>query len=137
MFQPRLGTPFWHLNNEPFWRLVSYEGGDGAIAMHLQGNPYAPSTTRKLIRYAEIDKELFDLLQDKTNRAKLRTILIKHYNKINIVAANHLSDGYKSYLYASDIWGYEVSKSQNDSICPSQLEKFEFFRTNGLKLWVC
>ena len=79
VFQPRVGTPFWHLNNEPFWRLVSYEGGDEAIAIHLQGNPYAPGTTRKLIRYAEIEKELFELLQDETNRAKLRTTLIKNY----------------------------------------------------------
>lgn len=79
VFQPRIGTPFWHLNNEPFWRLVPYEGGDEAISMHLQGNPYAPGTTRKLIRYTEIDKELFELLQNETNRAKLRVTLIKHY----------------------------------------------------------
>lgn len=37
VFQPRVGTPFWHLNNEPFWRLVPYEGSDEAIAIHLQG----------------------------------------------------------------------------------------------------
>lgn len=79
VFQPKAGTPFWHLNNESFWRLIPYVGGDEAIATHLQGNPYSPGTTRKLIRYAEIDNELFELLQDKTNRAKLRTILIKHY----------------------------------------------------------
>ena len=79
VFQPRVGTPFWHLNNEPFWRLVPYEGGDEAIAIYLQGNPYAAGTTRKFIRYAEIDQDLFALLQDETNRAKLRTTLIKHY----------------------------------------------------------
>lgn len=79
VFQPRVGTPFWHLNNEPFWRLVPYEGGDEVIAMHLQGNPYATGTTRKLIHYAEIDKELLELLQQETNRAKLRVKLIKHY----------------------------------------------------------
>lgn len=79
VFQPRVGTPFWHLNNEPFWRLVPYEGGDEAITIHLQGNPYALGTTRKLIRYAEIEKELFELLQDEINRAKLRTTLIKNY----------------------------------------------------------
>ena len=22
VFQPRVGTPFWHLNNESFWQLV-------------------------------------------------------------------------------------------------------------------
>jgi predicted restriction endonuclease len=79
IFRPIAGTPFWHLHYEPFWKLVPYEGGDEAIAMWLQGNPYAPSTTRKHIRYAEIDQALFDLLQDKTNRARLRTTLIKHY----------------------------------------------------------
>ena len=79
VFQSRVGTPFWLLNNESFWRLVPYEGSDEAIAVYLHGNPYAPSTTRKLIRYAEIDKELFGLLQDETNRAKFRTTLIKHY----------------------------------------------------------
>ncbi len=71
------GTP--SITKGTFWRLVPYEGGDEANSMHLQGNPYALGTTRKLIRYAEIDKELIDLLQDETNRAKFRTTLIKHY----------------------------------------------------------
>ena len=34
VFQPRVGTPFWHLNNEPFWRLVPYEGGDEAVVIN-------------------------------------------------------------------------------------------------------
>ena len=78
VFQPRVGTPFWHLHYEPFWKLVPYEGGDETIAMWLQGNPYSPGTTRKYIRYAEVDQDLFNLLQDETNRAKFRTALIKH-----------------------------------------------------------
>ena len=79
VFQPRVGTPFWHLNNEPFWKLVPFEGGDVSIVTYLQGCPYAPSTTRRLIRYAEIDSELFELLKSETNRAKLRVALIKNY----------------------------------------------------------
>ena len=79
VFQPRVGTPFWHLHYEPFWKLVPYEGGDDAIAMWLQSNPYASGTTRKHIRYAEIDNELFESLQNETVRAKLRIILIKNY----------------------------------------------------------
>ena len=79
VFQPRAGTPFWHLNNEPFWRLVLYEGDEEAIAIHLQGNPYAPGTTRRLIHYAEIDNELFELLKNENNRVKLRIGLIKEY----------------------------------------------------------
>ena len=79
VFQPRSGTPFWHLNNEPFWKLIPYEGGDEDIVKWLQGNPYSKGTTCKLIRYAEIDRELFEILQDKTNRAQIRILLIKHY----------------------------------------------------------
>ena len=79
LFQAKAGTPFWHLNNEPFWKLVPFEGGDVAIVTYLQGRPYALSTTRRLIRYAEIDQELFDLLQSESNRAKLRVTLIKNY----------------------------------------------------------
>lgn len=79
LFQAKAGTPFWHLNNEPFWKLVPFEGGDVAIVTYLQGRPYAPSTTRRLIRYAEIDSDLFELLKSETNRAKLRVTLIKNY----------------------------------------------------------
>ncbi len=42
IFQPKVGTPFWHLNYEPFWRLVPYEGGDETIRTLQQGNPYSP-----------------------------------------------------------------------------------------------
>ena len=79
VFQPRVGTPFWHLNNEPFWRLVPVEEDKEMLTAMQMGKPTSARTTRKLIRYAEIDKELFDLLQDETNRAMLRTTLIKHY----------------------------------------------------------
>ena len=79
LFHPKAETPFWHMNSEPFWRLVPVEEDKEMLTALQMGNPTSARTTRKLIRYAEIDKELFDLLQDETNRAKLRTTLIKHY----------------------------------------------------------
>lgn len=79
LFHPKAGTPFWHMNSEPFWRLVPVEEDKEMLTALQMGNPTSARTTRKLIRYAEIDKELFDLLQDETNRAMLRTTLIKHY----------------------------------------------------------
>ncbi len=30
-YKPRLGTPFWHLHSEWFWKLIPYEGGEGTI----------------------------------------------------------------------------------------------------------
>lgn len=27
IFKPKAGTPYWHLNLEPFWQLIPFEGG--------------------------------------------------------------------------------------------------------------
>ncbi len=78
IFQPKVGTPFWHLNYEPFWKLIPYEGGDETIRTLQQGNPYSPSTIKKYIKYAEIDMELFLLLQDPSFRARCRVELLKN-----------------------------------------------------------
>ena len=71
IFKPKAGTPFWHLNSEPFWQLIPFEGGYKRIVELQKGNPYSPSTIRKNIKYAVIDKELYELLQDEGNRQVL------------------------------------------------------------------
>ena len=79
LFLPKAGTPFWHMNSEPFWRLVPMEKDKERLIMLQMGNPTSARTIRQHIRYAEIDQELFDLLQSETNRARLRVTLIKNY----------------------------------------------------------
>ena len=74
-FKPNAGTPFWHLNSEPFWKLVPFEGGDETIYELQKSNPYSPSTIRKHIHYTEIDIDLFKILQNKYNREALYKIL--------------------------------------------------------------
>lgn len=76
IFKPKAGTPFWHLNSEPFWQLIPFEGGYKRIVELQKGNPYSPSTIRKNIKYAVIDKGLYDLLLDWSNQTTLRNILI-------------------------------------------------------------
>lgn len=76
IFKPKAGTPFWHLNSEPFWQLIPFEGGYERIVELQKGNPYSPSTIRKNIKYAVIDNELYTLLQDDSNRAILQNTLI-------------------------------------------------------------
>ena len=71
IFKPKAGTPFWHLNSEPFWQLIPFEGGYERIVELQKGNPYSPSTIRKNIKYAVIDKGLYELLQDEGNRQVL------------------------------------------------------------------
>ena len=76
IFKPKAGTPFWHLNSEPFWQLIPYEGGYRTIVKLQKGNPYSAATIRKYIKYAVIDKDLFLLLRDSSNRETLKRALI-------------------------------------------------------------
>lgn len=76
IFKPKAGTPFWHLNSEPFWQLIPYEGGYATIVELQKGNPYSAATIHKYIKYAVIDKELFLLLRDSSNRETLKRALI-------------------------------------------------------------
>ncbi len=67
-----IGTPFYHMSGEPFWRLAPKDPS------------YAPNTTnitslREHYQYAEIDPELFVLMLDVKARQRLRKVLIETY----------------------------------------------------------
>lgn len=71
-FKPVIGTPFYHMSGELFWRLVPKDPS------------YAPNTTnitilREHYEYAEIDPELFVLMLDAYARQRLRKVLIETY----------------------------------------------------------
>lgn len=74
IFTPKVATPFWHLQNEPFYRLYMnngqlISGGTGRYSISwLWENTYAM-----------IDPELLALMQDTNARAELRTVLIGQY----------------------------------------------------------
>lgn len=78
VFQPIVGTPYVHLRSEPFWRLIPTKGnGDTGLSLNI--NSYSTLYLKSQIQYAEIDEELFNLLQDNINREKFRNILITRY----------------------------------------------------------
>ena len=81
VYKPIAGTPFWHLNYEPFWRLVPFCSGDDTIEMLSKSNPYSAGTIRKFIRHAEIDNELFLLMKDERCREELRKNLRNYLTK--------------------------------------------------------
>ena len=73
-FRPNIGTPFFYMRSEPFWKLVPKDEGVTPIA----------NTIHSLCRYydfAEIDLELFLLFQNIDARQKFRQILIDTYLK--------------------------------------------------------
>lgn len=85
-FKPTIQYPFYHMQSEPFWNLVVKAEAAGSIAAEGETSYGAvkkssPSVKRirELYQYAEIDQELFDLLQNQEARAILRTHLISTY----------------------------------------------------------
>ena len=76
IFTPKVATPFWHMQNEPFYRLCPNNGQD-VSGMKAQ---YSVKWLRENT-YAALDQKLFNLMQDENTRAELRVILISTYLK--------------------------------------------------------
>ena len=71
---PNFSLPFFHLSSEPFWRLVYVNG--------LFDNKEKISSLGKLknrIAFAEIDKDLFELLLDPITRVEIENMLLNNY----------------------------------------------------------
>ncbi|MDY6293224.1 MAG: hypothetical protein SPL78_03860 [Bacteroidales bacterium] len=70
-------APFFHLNSEPFYHLVWKKG--------VNPPPNAASPSAKFLRehlqYAKLDDDLWELLQDKSNREYLKNAIINQYLK--------------------------------------------------------
>lgn len=92
VFRPIAGTPFWHLQYESFWKLEPYVGGEKTLLELKTTNPYSSSTLRTHIRYAEIDKELFMLMQSVENRKQLRDVLISTYLSVEGGQGRNIAD---------------------------------------------
>ena len=72
LFQPKVATPFWHMQNEPFYQLYTNDGKE------LAGSPYSVKKLRENT-YAILDKDLFELMKDENSRAQLRVVLVSTY----------------------------------------------------------
>lgn len=78
LFKPIIGMPFWHLQSEPFWKLVSHSG-TVVTKENMSGAKYSVGNLRKNVAHAEIDEELFELLQSEDVRTKVKALLITKY----------------------------------------------------------
>ena len=74
VFQAKVATPFWHLQNEPFWSLYLNDGKD----LSTVTSPYSVSRLRENT-HAIIDQELFELMRNEDRRARFRVLLISQY----------------------------------------------------------
>ena len=73
----RFTLPFFHMQTESFWRLEANEGCE----MWVQSKDAMRNLAnlQLAVKYAEIDKELFDLLRDSVSREVIRQIILETY----------------------------------------------------------
>ena len=89
VFTPDIAKPYFHMQHEPFWRLVEHEETCNMLVAEespfvesrketkdLPSGSYSVKAMRNAFAYAEIDNALFQLLQNADARAMLRVILI-------------------------------------------------------------
>lgn len=74
VFKCVIATPFWHMQNEPFYSLYSNSGEE----VSGFANPYSKKRLREET-FAVIDDDLFEQIQLKESRDEFRRILINTY----------------------------------------------------------
>ena len=92
IFTPDITKPYFHMQYEPFWNLVEKHdlgallvtedkpwsmGGQEKKSLPPEG--YSVKSMRNAFECAEIDKRLFEIMQNADARAMLRVILINEY----------------------------------------------------------
>ena len=78
-----LQYPFYHLKNEPFWHLVWKDGKEA------KSDTPSAKFIRDCIDCAYLDYELWDLLQDAGNRARLKEAIVKHFFDVEQPESNN------------------------------------------------
>ena len=103
-FQQRVATPYWHLQNEPFYTLYFNDGTKaGQIA-----NQYSVSKLRQIV-YASLDYELFELIQVDSCRDELSTVLIINYlDDIDSVLEDDESKKHDCWIVASNATYFHI-----------------------------
>ncbi len=92
IFTPDISKPYFHLQHESFWRLEEKEKVVSGMAAEpapwtestkerkkLPQGSYSIPAMRRAFAYAEMDKDLFQYMQNADARAMLRVILINTY----------------------------------------------------------
>lgn len=76
---PTVWTPFYHLKSESFWHFKANGNEEKLSDLLSFGGTPSVGKMRPVIKFAYIDKALFDYMENEGCREKLREVLIKNY----------------------------------------------------------
>ncbi|MBF2086289.1 HNH endonuclease [Thermoleptolyngbya sp. C42_A2020_037] len=72
-----ISLPFFHLKGDNFWHLMANPGFEATIARKVKIRGL--TALREVVKYAYLDKELFEYLQEPANRLRFSEVLIQTY----------------------------------------------------------
>jgi putative restriction endonuclease len=75
--RPNFALPYFHMRSEPFWRLVCLPGLE--VAVTSSGSVKSFANLKATVAWAEIDRDLFALLDDAVSNAILVQFLLDTY----------------------------------------------------------
>lgn len=128
--------PFYHMKSEPFWRLVTNAGM--IIPVTSSNSIKSLSSLKESVAFAEIDKELFEVLQDPVQRTVLEEALLETYfpeTKANYYTSNYnLFDAIEQQIVSEDATVYrERIESLKESLQKEAFEEEMFVRSGVFK----
>lgn len=128
--------PFYHMKSEPFWKLVANPGCEKWIEAKSSMRSFANLKTA--VNYAEIDKDLYELMLSKDNREILRQTLLEEYfsqTKSNYKAVGKdVFDDYTEQIVKEDPETYKrrILKLKQE-LDQSKFEEEVFVRNGAFK----
>lgn len=128
--------PFYHLTSSPFWNLVPKPGFQKVIRSKISMKSF--KNLNEAVEYAEIDFELFVLLQDKEKREIIKHEILKKYFPDT---KSNYSGGDTSYIdnlsnqilnEPSELYKTKIQKLQNE-LNTDSFEEEQFVRGSIFK----
>ena len=128
--------PFFHMQSEPFWSLVSFIGKN--IPITSSGSIKSMKGLRESVAYAEINKDLFELCMNPINRAVLIDSLLEQYfssTKSNFTRADFgTSYELSNQILHEDKQSYELRIQElKKTLKPEDFEEEVFVRSGAFK----
>jgi putative restriction endonuclease len=74
---PDISKPFFHMRSSKFWHLWANPGYGAVISSKIKLKTFAE--VKRAIKYAHLDEDLFDFLQEPISRASLLVVLISRW----------------------------------------------------------
>lgn len=118
---PNFSLPFFHLNSEPFWRLVFINGlTNGHDKIKSIGSF---KSLKNNVAFAEIDRDLFNLLLNPVSRTFIENFLLNNY----------FPSSKENYQAVEILGKYDIERIIEEQIVNDTKEEYQSLMNENLK----